>query len=251
MQALWVMRHGLVSEYNRWMIQIPRIFNIYRSLGLLDNLGQMMSNIFEPLFEVTLRPETDPLLARFLETVSGFDTVDDESKVGVEDPATSPEEWTSAENPSYRYYSYYIWANLMVLNRLRTSLGLNVFTFRPHCKQQTAARISGRQFLRGALLCTASTGCLLFTTSDLALLIHHCPGTCARHHAGGEAGPIGHLDVGFLLAGRISHGINLKKSPGLQYLYFLAQIGVALSPMSNDGLFLEYAKNPFAIFLRR
>ena len=32
---------------------------------------------------------------------------------------------------------------------------------------------------------------------------------------------------------------------GLQYLYYLKQIGVALSPLSNNKLFLDYAKNPF------
>lgn len=71
-----------------------------------------------------------------------------------------------------------------------------------------------------------------------------------RPHCG-EAGQITNLDVGFLLADRISHGINLKKSPGLQYLFYLAQIGIAMSPMSNDGLFLEYNKNPFGQFFAR
>lgn len=33
--------------------------------------------------------------------------------------------------------------------------------------------------------------------------------------------------------------------PGLQYLYYLKQIGVAMSPLSNNKLFLDYAKNPF------
>lgn len=32
---------------------------------------------------------------------------------------------------------------------------------------------------------------------------------------------------------------------GLQYLYYLKQIGVAMSPLSNNKLFLDYAKNPF------
>lgn len=31
----------------------------------------------------------------------------------------------------------------------------------------------------------------------------------------------------------------LQKSPALQYLYYLAQIGISMSPLSNNLLFLE------------
>ena len=34
-------------------------------------------------------------------------------------------------------------------------------------------------------------------------------------------------------------------SAGLQYLFYLKQIGVAMSPLSNNKLFLEYSKSPF------
>ena len=34
-----------------------------------------------------------------------------------------------------------------------------------------------------------------------------------------EAGAIANLDATFLLADSINHGINLKRSPALQYLY--------------------------------
>lgn len=35
----------------------------------------------------------------------------------------------------------------------------------------------------------------------------------------GEAGDIDHLATAFLLSDGISHGINLRKAPVLQYLY--------------------------------
>lgn len=38
------------------------------------------------------------------------------------------------------------------------------------------------------------------------------------------------------------------QSPVLQYLYFLARIPIAMSPLSNNSLFLEYAKNPLLDF---
>ena len=68
-----------------------------------------------------------------------------------------------------------------------------------------------------------------------------------RPHAG-EAGELNHLHAAFLTARGINHGINLRKSPSLQYLYYLTQMGLALSPLSNNALFLQLSKNPFLEF---
>ncbi|GAA0161708.1 hypothetical protein LIER_17961 [Lithospermum erythrorhizon] len=43
-----------------------------------------------------------------------------------------------------------------------------------------------------------------------------------------EAGDIDHLAATFLTTHNISHGINLRKSPVLQYLYYLAQVKMIL-----------------------
>jgi len=71
-----------------------------------------------------------------------------------------------------------------------------------------------------------------------------------RPHAG-VSGDIEHLGVSFMVADSISHGIALKRFTVLQYLYYLSQIGIAMSPLSNNLLFLEYQKNPFPVFFRR
>ncbi|XP_052309900.1 AMP deaminase isoform X3 [Populus trichocarpa] len=71
-----------------------------------------------------------------------------------------------------------------------------------------------------------------------------------RPHSG-EAGDIDHLAATFLTCHNIAHGINLRKSPVLQYLYYLAQIGLAMSPLSNNSLFLDYHRNPFPMFFLR
>ena len=60
-----------------------------------------------------------------------------------------------------------------------------------------------------------------------------------RPHCG-EAGPIQHLVAGFMMAESIAHGLLLRKVPVLQYLYYLSQIGIAMSPLSNNSLFLNY-----------
>ena len=61
-----------------------------------------------------------------------------------------------------------------------------------------------------------------------------------RPHAG-EAGPSHHLATTFLFANGISHGINLEREPVLQYLYYLANVPISVSPISNACLFLPYA----------
>ncbi|MED6200899.1 hypothetical protein PIB30_089848 [Stylosanthes scabra] len=71
-----------------------------------------------------------------------------------------------------------------------------------------------------------------------------------RPHCG-EAGDSDHLAAAFLLCHNISHGIILRKTPVLQYLYYLAQVGLAMSPLSNNSLFLDYSRNPLPMFFQR
>jgi AMP deaminase len=71
-----------------------------------------------------------------------------------------------------------------------------------------------------------------------------------RPHAG-EAGDTDHLTSAFLTSHSISHGILLRKVPALQYLFYLKQIGIAMSPLSNNALFLAYERNPFPDFFKR
>merc|ERR1719277_1586891 len=54
-----------------------------------------------------------------------------------------------------------------------------------------------------------------------------------------------------MLTDGVCHGVKLKESPVLQYLFYLAQIGIAVSPLSNDILFLALADSPFGEFFKR
>ncbi|KAG7143516.1 AMP deaminase like protein [Verticillium longisporum] len=71
-----------------------------------------------------------------------------------------------------------------------------------------------------------------------------------RPHCG-EAGDSEHLAVAALCCHSISHGLLLRKVPLLQYIYYLEQIGIAMSPLSNNALFLAYERNPFYQYFRR
>ncbi|XP_006780231.1 AMP deaminase 3 [Neolamprologus brichardi] len=199
----WFIDHKLYSPNMRWMIQVPRIYDIFKLKKLIPNFAKMLENIFLPLFEATVNPQKHKELHIFLKYVSGFDSVDDESKHSdhmFSFRSPKPEQWTSVENPPYSYYIFHMYANIIVLNNLRKECGLNTFQFRPHC---------------------------------------------------GEAGSLTHLVSAFLTADNISHGLNLRKSPVLQYLYYLAQVPIAMSPLSNNGLFLEYSKSPLKDFLHK
>uniref|UniRef100_A0A8C2C8K8 AMP deaminase n=1 Tax=Cyprinus carpio TaxID=7962 RepID=A0A8C2C8K8_CYPCA len=202
--ALWAVSHSVYSDNVRWLVQIPRLFDVYRTKQHLSNFQQMLENIFLPLFEVTINPSSHPQLHLFLQHVVGFDSVDDESKpenhvFNLDSP--SPASWCDNDNPPYSYYLYYMYVNMTVLNHLRSRRrGFNTFVLRPHC---------------------------------------------------GEAGPIHHLVSGFMLSENISHGLLLRKAPVLQYLYYLAQVGIAMSPLSNNSLFLSYHRNPLPEYLSR
>ncbi|XP_037622467.1 AMP deaminase 3b isoform X2 [Sebastes umbrosus] len=201
--ATWFIQHKVHSPNMRWMIQIPRIYDIFKSKKLIPHYAKMLENIFLPLFEATVNPQKHKATHVFLKYVTGFDSVDDESKHSdhmFSYKSPKPETWTTDDNPPYTYYLFYMYANIMVLNNLRKERGLNTFQFRPHC---------------------------------------------------GEAGSITHLVSAFLTADNISHGLNLKKSPVLQYLYYLAQVPIAMSPLSNNSLFLQYSKNPLREFLQK
>ncbi|MFQ6658431.1 hypothetical protein Gotur_027701 [Gossypium turneri] len=200
--ASWIVNNELYSENVVWLIQIPRLYNVYKEMGIVTSFQNILDNIFIPLFEVTVDPDSHPQLHVFLKQVVGLDLVDDESK--PERRPTKhmprPDEWTNVFNPAFSYYAYYCYANLYTLNKLRESKGMSTIKFRPHS---------------------------------------------------GEAGDIDHLAATFLTAHNIAHGINLRKSPVLQYLYYLAQIGLAMSPLSNNSLFLDYHRNPFPMFFLR
>ncbi|XP_058073870.1 AMP deaminase-like [Magnolia sinica] len=200
--ASWFVNNRIYSENAVWLIQLPRLYNVYRGMGIVTSFQSMLDNVFIPLFEATIDPSSHPQLHVFLNQVVGFDMVDDESKPERRPTKHMPKpaEWTNEFNPAYSYYAYYCYANLYTLNKLRESKGMPTIKFRPHC---------------------------------------------------GEAGDIDHLAAAFLVSHNIAHGNNLRKSPVLQYLYYLAQIGLAMSPLSNNSLFLDYHRNPFPMFFQR
>jgi len=79
--ASWFMEHKIFSNNVRWLIQVPRLYHIYKKTGMVNCFADMMFNIFDPLIQVTLDPSVDPSLHYMLQQLVGFDCVDDESKM--------------------------------------------------------------------------------------------------------------------------------------------------------------------------
>ncbi|KAK6011498.1 putative AMP deaminase [Ostertagia ostertagi] len=71
-----------------------------------------------------------------------------------------------------------------------------------------------------------------------------------RPHCG-EAGHVNHLLTGYLTSESIAHGILLRKVPVLQYLFYLTNMGIAMSPLSNNSLFISYQRNPLPEYLQK
>lgn len=200
--AAWVIDNKLFSHNVRWLIQIPRLYDVYKASGLMSSFEQVVKNLFQPLFEVTKDPNSHPKLHVFLQRVVGFDSVDDESKVErrLFKKFPVPRAWEAKQNPPYSYWIYYLFANMTSLNHWRKKRGFNTFVLRPHC---------------------------------------------------GEAGDSEHLAAAALCCHSISHGLLLRKVPLLQYIFYLEQIGIAMSPLSNNALFLAYERNPFHQYFKR
>ncbi|KAJ3103011.1 AMP deaminase [Phlyctochytrium planicorne] len=200
--ADWVINNKLFSHNVRWLIQVPRLYNVYKEQKIIENFEDVLKNIFEPIFEVTKDPTSHPNLHVFLQRVVGFDSVDDESKPErrTHKKFPSPKDWNLSANPPYTYYLYFMYTNICTLNGWRKERGFNTFVLRPHA---------------------------------------------------GEAGDTDHLTAAFLTSHSINHGILLRKVPALQYLFYLDQIGIAMSPLSNNALFLAYERNPFFNFFQR
>eukprot|EP01062_Namystynia_karyoxenos_P058118 TRINITY_DN4947_c0_g1_i1.p1 TRINITY_DN4947_c0_g1~~TRINITY_DN4947_c0_g1_i1.p1 ORF type:complete len:715 (+),score=247.21 TRINITY_DN4947_c0_g1_i1:82-2145(+) len=199
---------NMISERVGWMVQVPRIFRVLSRNRVVSNFAEWTENVFDPMFQATLRPEEHPEVAWMLRHIRAMDSVDDESAPEM-DCRPDPPAAVTGGNPGYSYQLYLLWANLHVLNCLRQSKGLNVIHLRPHA---------------------------------------------------GEAGDTLHLHGAFLLARGINHGVQLARGDGMQaaiqYLYYLGQIGLGLSPLSNHFLFKKLhdesqGQHPIAKFLRR
>ncbi|KAL3086280.1 hypothetical protein niasHT_040072 [Heterodera trifolii] len=149
--------------------------------------------------QFTNDPNSHPQLHRFLLHVSGFDSVDDESKTEM---MAFPKD---SKEPAKR----------------RSQMDF-------YGKKISKKTFSEPLIFLLHVLHVCKFGCVECRPSDARLntfpLRPHC----------GEAGAVSHLSIGFLTSESIAHGIKL-----------------AMSPMSNNNLFLTYERNPMPVYLKQ
>ena len=71
-----------------------------------------------------------------------------------------------------------------------------------------------------------------------------------RPHAG-ETGDVMHCAAAYMLCQSVNHGVNLDRQVSLQYLYYLDQVGLSISPLSNNFLFRKIGTSPFPKLFKR
>ena len=50
--ATWAITNDVHSDNNVWLIQVPRLYDIYRSTSNVKSFQDILENLFKPLFEV-------------------------------------------------------------------------------------------------------------------------------------------------------------------------------------------------------
>jgi len=67
----------------------------------------------------------------------------------------------------------------------------------------------------------------------------------------GFTGSNDEIACSFLLADSIAHGVQIKSSAVLQYLFYLTQMGISMAVLKEDMINCDYKEHPFNKFLKR
>ena len=59
----------MIFVFNFNSFQLPRLYNVYKEMGIVTSFQNILDNVFLPLFEVTVDPDSHPQLHVFLKQV--------------------------------------------------------------------------------------------------------------------------------------------------------------------------------------
>ncbi|KAI5190207.1 AMP deaminase [Nematocida minor] len=211
----WVDKHSIENESVRWYIQVPRLYGVFKGYGNVSNYAEFLSNIFSALIESSLRPKVE-MLSKDKKIAHSTEDIIDAFLCNVVGFDSVDDESAKDKKNHFEKGHPLKWAHM----------DNPPYSYYMYYMYYYTAVVNRIRVSRGK--------------DPLAF----------RPHAG-ESGDIDHLAYAFLTAKSIAHGVKLRKSPVLQYLYYLAQIGIAMSPLSNNSLFIEYRKNPFPLYFQR
>lgn len=188
----WIIDNRLVSHNVKWNIIIPRNFSSLKESNKVLNFQEYLDLIFKELFEISINPLKNPKLHFFLTKVSTINVL------------------SSANHNDESLFDF---------KKLQAPRNWNNSTNPPYCYYlyYIYLNISNLNEYR------KSRG---FNTFSL------------RPHAASISSKSGHgiitesLSASFLLAKGIINGEKLENYPVLQYLYYLKQIGITMSPLT-------------------
>ena len=61
--------HQVYSDNVLWLIQVPRLYDIYKLNNQISSFEDIIKNLFQPLFEATINPASHPDLHSFLQVL--------------------------------------------------------------------------------------------------------------------------------------------------------------------------------------
>ena len=65
--ASWAVSNKVYSDNALWLIQVPRLYDIYKLNNQISSFEDIIKNLFQPLFEATINPASHPDLHSFLQ----------------------------------------------------------------------------------------------------------------------------------------------------------------------------------------
>lgn len=223
--AKWVVHNKLFSPNVRWLVQVPRIYTIHKTSGFVNNFGDILKSNYTEF----MRRSGKCLILKLFHIIDLFQPLFEVTQ----DPSTHPE---------LHLFLQRVIALDSVDDESKAERSGNCCELPVPDKWDSSENPPYSYYLYHMY---ANLTSLNNWRAERGFnLIKNIP------HAG-EAGGTDHLAVAFLTAQRISHGIVLRKVPAIQYLYYLAQVAVAISPICNNGLFLAYDRNPFIEYFQR
>jgi len=222
----WIIDNQLVSYNVKWIIRIPRNYSLLKAKGQVNNFQDFLTMFFKELFEVSVNPEINSKLYYFLTKVSAIDLL-------------------SADKQN-RDQSLFDVTKLVSPNKW-TSSENPPYAYYLYYIFVNMTNLNNFRKSRG--MCTLNLRPHVGSISDKSGLgiITESLSTC------------------FLLSKNIINGEKLSNYPVLQYLYYLKQIGITMSPLcwnktlqllNDDDSHIEapttfaYEKNPAIEFFR-
>ncbi|KAI5147680.1 uncharacterized protein NESG_00299 [Nematocida ausubeli] len=215
----WIARNRLYNKNIKWYLQVPRLYGVFKGYGAVKNYAEFLSNVFSCVIESANRPGVDAKeeSAPTEEgTEPGKDTIIDRFMSEVVGFDSVDDESVKTKRNSSEKDPPSMWSHMD-----NPPYSYYIYYMYYYTALINRLRVSRKK-------------------APLAF----------RPHSG-ESGETDHLVYSFLTAKSIAHGVKLRKSPVLQYLYYLSQIGISMSPLSNNSLFIEYRKNPFPLYFQR